>query len=119
MWRDEIAKRVSLRHLTLLRWRYPELLRRSAIRGYQRALPLDIALLRVQDLARVGPIDLVLLDGHAKVILGLVVVKDYVTLDLVCFGRCCACYTIVRHIRHVLSHTFWKMYLYWVILGIM
>jgi site-specific DNA-cytosine methylase len=41
-------------------WRYHELLPRSAIRGYQRALPLDIALLGVQDLARVGPIDLVI-----------------------------------------------------------
>ncbi len=32
--RDETARRVSLRHLTLLMWRYPELLSRSAIRGY-------------------------------------------------------------------------------------
>ncbi len=36
------------------------MLLRSAIRGYQRALPSDIALLGSQDLARVGPIDLVI-----------------------------------------------------------
>jgi hypothetical protein len=35
------------------------------------------------------------------VILGLVMVKDYVTFDLVCFGRCCGCYTIFRYIKHV------------------
>jgi len=40
--------------------RYPELLPRLAIRGYQRALPSDIALLGAQDLARVGPINLVI-----------------------------------------------------------
>ncbi len=43
--RDEAAKRVSSRHLVLLMQRYPELLSRSVIRGYQRALPSDIALL--------------------------------------------------------------------------
>jgi site-specific DNA-cytosine methylase len=32
----------------------------EAIRGYQRALPSDITLLGAQDLARVGPIDLVI-----------------------------------------------------------
>jgi len=58
--RDETAKKVSLCHLALLMWRYPELLTRSAIRGYQWALPSDIALLGVQDLAKVGPIDLVI-----------------------------------------------------------
>jgi len=60
MERDETAMRVSSRHLALLMWRYPELLPRSAIQGYQLVLPLDIALLGVQDLARVGPIDLVI-----------------------------------------------------------
>jgi site-specific DNA-cytosine methylase len=69
--RDETAKRVSSHHLTLLMRRYPELLPRSAILGYQRALPLDIALLEVQDLAKVGPIDLVIArwpcKGHTRV----------------------------------------------------
>ncbi len=45
--RDETVKRVSSRNLALLMRRYPELLPRSVIRGYQRALPLDIALLGV------------------------------------------------------------------------
>ncbi len=44
MERNETARRVSSRHLALLMWRYPELLPRSAIQGYQRALPSDIAL---------------------------------------------------------------------------
>jgi hypothetical protein len=58
--RDEATRRVPLRHLALLMRQYPELLPRSAIRGYQRALPSKIALLGAQDLARVGPIDLVI-----------------------------------------------------------
>ncbi len=66
--RDEIAKRVSSCHLALLMQRYPELLPRSAIRRYQRALPLDIALLGAQNLARIGPINLVIVgwpcQGH-------------------------------------------------------
>jgi hypothetical protein len=52
--------RVSSRHLALLMQRYLKLLPGSVIRKYQRALPSDIALLRAQDLARVGPIDLVI-----------------------------------------------------------
>jgi len=68
--RDEIARRVSSRHLALLMRRYPKLLPRLAIRGYQRALPLDIALLGAQDLAKVGPIDLVIArwpcQGHTR-----------------------------------------------------
>jgi hypothetical protein len=43
--REEIAKRVSSCHLALLMRRYPELLPRSTIQGYQRALPSDITLL--------------------------------------------------------------------------
>jgi hypothetical protein len=43
--RDETARRASSHHLALLMRRYPELLSRSAIQGYQRALPLNIALL--------------------------------------------------------------------------
>ncbi len=42
-----------------------------------------------------------MLDGDVRVILGLVVVRDYMTLDLICFGRCCKCYAIFRHIRHM------------------
>ncbi len=45
--RDETVRRVSLCHLALLMQRYPELLPRSIIRGYQWALPSNIALLRV------------------------------------------------------------------------
>jgi site-specific DNA-cytosine methylase len=51
--------------------RYSELLLRSAIRRYQRALPLNIALLGVQDLAKVSLIDLVIIGwpchGHIRV----------------------------------------------------
>jgi site-specific DNA-cytosine methylase len=66
--KDEIAMRVSSHHLALLMWRYLELLPRSAIQGYQRVLPSNIALLGVHDFARVGPIDLVIIgwpcQGH-------------------------------------------------------
>jgi site-specific DNA-cytosine methylase len=69
--RDETTKRVSSRHLALLMQQYLELLPRSAIRRYQRALPSDIALLGAQDLVRVGPIDLVIAgwpcQGHTRV----------------------------------------------------
>ncbi len=69
--RDEAAKRVSSCHLALLMRRYLEMLPRSAIRGYQWALPLDIALLGAQDFTRVGPIDLVIAgwscQGHTRV----------------------------------------------------
>jgi site-specific DNA-cytosine methylase len=68
--RDGTAKKVSLHHLALLMRQYPKLLPRSTIQGYQRALPLDIALLKAQDLARVGPIDLVIVgwpcQGHTR-----------------------------------------------------
>ncbi len=59
--RDETARRVSSCHFALLMRRYPKLLPRSTIRGYQWALPSNIALLGAQDLARVGPIDLVII----------------------------------------------------------
>ncbi len=59
------------------------------------------------------------MDDHAKVIFRLVMVKDYVTLALICFGKCFGCYAIFKHIRHVFPHTFWKMYLCWVILSLM
>jgi hypothetical protein len=59
MERDETTRRVSSRHFALLMQRYPKFLPRSAIRGHQWALPSNIALLGAQNLARVGPIDLV------------------------------------------------------------
>ncbi len=66
--RDENMRRVSSRHLALLMQQYPKLLPRSAISGYQWALPSDIALLGVHDVARVGLIDLVIIgwpcQGH-------------------------------------------------------
>jgi len=69
--RDDIAMRVSSCHLALLMQQYRELLPRLAIRGYQWALPLHITLLGVQDLVRVGPIDLVIVgwpcQGHTWV----------------------------------------------------
>ncbi len=68
--RDETARRVSSRHLALSMWRYPKLLPRLVIQRYQRALPSNIALLGVQNLARVGPIDLVITgwpcQGHTR-----------------------------------------------------
>jgi hypothetical protein len=68
--RDETARRVSSCHLALLMRRYLELLPRSAIRGYQRALPSDIALLGAHDLVRVAPINLVIVgwpcQGHTR-----------------------------------------------------
>ncbi len=58
--RDETMRRVSSHHLALLMRRYPKLLPRLAIRGYQWVLPSNIALLGAQELAKVGPIDLVI-----------------------------------------------------------
>jgi site-specific DNA-cytosine methylase len=68
--RDETTRRVSSHHLALLMRQYLELLPKSIIRGYQRALPLDIALLGTHDLARVGPINLMIAgwpcQGHTQ-----------------------------------------------------
>ncbi|PTQ39138.1 hypothetical protein MARPO_0047s0110 [Marchantia polymorpha] len=58
--KDETARRVSSRHVTQLMQRFPLLLPRSAVRGYQKALPADILLLGAPDLDRVGHIDLVI-----------------------------------------------------------
>jgi len=44
----------------MLQQRYPHLLPTLAIQGYQRSLPNNITLLGVLDLARIGPIDLVI-----------------------------------------------------------
>ncbi|CAM6082734.1 unnamed protein product [Calypogeia fissa] len=68
--RDETARQVSLRHVAQLMQRYPDLLPRSATRGYQHALPSDISLLGAPDLERVGPVDLVIArwpcQGHTR-----------------------------------------------------
>jgi len=68
--RNKTAKKVSSCHLALLMRQYPELLPRSALRRYQWALPSDIALSGAQDLARVGPINLVIArwpcQGHTQ-----------------------------------------------------
>jgi hypothetical protein len=109
MERVETARRVSSHHLALLMRRYPELLSRSAIQGYQRALPLDIVLLGAQDLARVGPINLVIVgwpcQGHTRA------------------GRGEGLHDPRSHMfwemLHVFPRTFWRMYLCWVILGLM
>jgi hypothetical protein len=57
-------------------------------------------------LTRVGPIDLVIAgwpcQGHTRIGRG----EDYVTLNFVCFGKCCECYAIFKHIKHMLLHTF-------------
>ncbi|PTQ43569.1 hypothetical protein MARPO_0024s0079, partial [Marchantia polymorpha] len=69
--KDETARRVSSRHVTQLMQRFPLLLPRSAVRGYQKALPSDISLLGAPDLDRVGHIDLVIAgwpcQGHTRV----------------------------------------------------
>ncbi|OAE21291.1 hypothetical protein AXG93_868s1290 [Marchantia polymorpha subsp. ruderalis] len=68
--KDETARRVSSRHVTQLMQRFPLLLPRSAVRGYQKALPADISLLGAPDLDRVGHIDLVIAgwpcQGHTR-----------------------------------------------------
>ncbi|PTQ27347.1 hypothetical protein MARPO_0204s0011, partial [Marchantia polymorpha] len=68
--KDETARRVSSRHVTQLMQRFPLLLPRSAVRGYQKALPSDISLLGALDLDRVGHIDLVIAgwpcQGHTR-----------------------------------------------------
>ncbi len=71
---------------------------RSAIRGYQQALPLDIALLGAQDLARVGPIDLVIVgwscQGHIRA------GRGEGLRDL----RSCMFWEMLRVLRHLHTH---------------
>ncbi|PTQ33208.1 hypothetical protein MARPO_0091s0058, partial [Marchantia polymorpha] len=68
--KDETASRVSSRHVAQLMRRFPSLLPRSAIRGFQKALPSDISLLGAPDLDRVGHIDMVIAgwpcQGHTR-----------------------------------------------------
>ncbi|BBN03753.1 hypothetical protein Mp_2g26090 [Marchantia polymorpha subsp. ruderalis] len=68
--KDETARRVSSRHVAQLMQRFTSLLPRSAVRGYQKALPTDISLLGAPDLDRVGHIDMVIAgwpcQGHTR-----------------------------------------------------
>ncbi|BBN19983.1 hypothetical protein Mp_8g15430 [Marchantia polymorpha subsp. ruderalis] len=68
--KDETARRVSSRHVAQLMWRFSSLLPRSAVRGFQKALPSDISLLGAPDLDRVGHIDMVIAgwpcQGHTR-----------------------------------------------------
>ncbi|PTQ34011.1 hypothetical protein MARPO_0084s0073, partial [Marchantia polymorpha] len=57
--KDETARRVSSQHVAQLMRRFPSLLPRSAVQGFQKALPSDISLLGAPDLDRVGHIDMV------------------------------------------------------------
>jgi hypothetical protein len=57
--KDPQAKQTSMQHVMILQQRYPHLLPTLAVQGYQRSL-LNITLLGVLDLARIGPIDLVI-----------------------------------------------------------
>jgi site-specific DNA-cytosine methylase len=58
--KDEIAKRASFRHVALLMHQYSHLLPMTAMKAYQHQLLEDISLLGVQDLTRVGEINLVI-----------------------------------------------------------
>jgi len=58
--KDPQAKQASMWHVVMLQQRYPHLLPMSAIQGYQRSLLNNITLLGAFDLARIGPINLVI-----------------------------------------------------------
>jgi hypothetical protein len=58
--KDPQVKQTSMRHVMMLQQRYPHLLPTSAIQGYQCFLPNNITLLGTLDLAKIGPIDLVI-----------------------------------------------------------
>jgi hypothetical protein len=58
--KDPQAKQASMRHVMMLQQRYPCLLPTLAIHGYQHSLPGNITLLGTPNLARIGPIDLVI-----------------------------------------------------------
>jgi hypothetical protein len=96
--RDEITRRVSSHHLALLMQQYPEFLPRSAIQGYQQALPSDIALLGAHDLARVAPIDLVIVgwpcQGHTRAGRG----------EGLCDPRSRVFWEMLRVLRHLQTH---------------
>ncbi len=54
------VEQASMRHVMMLQQKYPHLLPTSTIHGYQHFLPNNITLLRVPNLARIGPIHLVI-----------------------------------------------------------
>jgi site-specific DNA-cytosine methylase len=58
--KDEASRRASLRHVASLVYMYPDLLPNTTIRAYQHQLLAYISLLGVQDLTRVGEINLVI-----------------------------------------------------------
>ncbi len=60
MEKDAQVKQASMQHVMMLQQKYPHLLPTSTIHGYQRFLPINITLLRVPNLAKIGPIDLVI-----------------------------------------------------------
>jgi len=49
-----------MRHVMMLQQRYPHLLPTSAIQGYQCSLPNNITLLGALNLAKTGPIGLII-----------------------------------------------------------
>ncbi len=60
MEKDPQARQASMRHVMMLQQKYPHLLPTLTIQGCHRSLPNNITLLGVLDLARIGPIDLVI-----------------------------------------------------------
>jgi hypothetical protein len=58
--KDPQAKQAFMRHVMMLQQRYPYLLPTSTIQSYQRSLPSNITLLKMLNLVRIGPIDLVI-----------------------------------------------------------
>jgi hypothetical protein len=58
--KDSQAKQTSMRHVMMLQQMYPHLLPTSTIQGYQRSLPNNITLLKVPNLVRIRPTNLVI-----------------------------------------------------------
>ncbi len=60
MEKDPQARQASMRHVMMLQQKYPHLLPTLAIQGYRCSLPSNITLLGAPNLARIGPINLVI-----------------------------------------------------------
>jgi len=58
--KDPQAIQASMWHVMMLQQRYPHLLPTPTKQGYQCSLPSNIALLWAPNLAKIGPIDLVI-----------------------------------------------------------
>jgi site-specific DNA-cytosine methylase len=58
--KDPQARQASMQHVMMLQQSYPHLLPTSSIHGYQHSLLSNITLLGTLDLAKSGPIDLVI-----------------------------------------------------------